>query len=103
MDKITVAIPLRAVLDKDIKLLEQCGDQPIQEIDRRQFKSDAKEHEDRQVDNYKHARRAEYPSYGDQLDAIMKWLNDQTDLALPDELKNIVDECMSVKKRHPKP
>jgi len=103
MEKITVAIPIKAVIEKDTKLLELCGDQPIKEIDRRQIEATRKEHEENKKLQYINDRRAEYPAIGDQLDAIVKWLNAQTDIVLPDELKNIVDECMAVKQRHPKP
>ncbi len=45
-------------------------------------------------------RRRQYPPIADQLDAIMKWL-DQSDLSLPAELKGIVDRCIEVKTNNP--
>lgn len=46
-------------------------------------------------------RRNEYPSIGDQLDAIMKWLATESEFGIPKELKSISAKCMSVKSKYP--
>lgn len=52
---------------------------------------------------YAQKRKQEYPNIGDQLDEIMKWFAEQESLELSDGLQSIVDLCMSVKEKHPKP
>ena len=46
-------------------------------------------------DEYKARRRAEYPSLGDQVGAIMEYLKTKKDI--PDELKSFVDNIDAVK------
>lgn len=48
-------------------------------------------------------RAEEYPPIGDQLDAIMKWLDTETEVSIPAELKAVAMKCMSVKAKYPKP
>lgn len=42
-----------------------------------------------------------YPEASDQLDAIIKWLATDTSLNLPQELQDIIDQCMKVKEDNP--
>lgn len=46
-------------------------------------------------------RAAEYPSIGDQLDALMKWLSTETEFGIPAELKSLACKCMAVKSKYP--
>lgn len=46
-------------------------------------------------------RLAEYPTIGDQLDAIMKWAFTENEIGLPQELVSIAAKCMSVKAKYP--
>lgn len=47
---------------------------------------------------YQVKRRLEYPDMGNQLDAIMKWIN-TGDIA---EAKAMAERCLEVKRKHPK-
>lgn len=47
-------------------------------------------------------RQREYPSIGDQLDAIMKWIATEKDLTVTKELKAISKKCMDIKTKYPK-
>jgi hypothetical protein len=51
---------------------------------------------------YQQKRALAYPSIGDQLDAIMKWLATESEFGIPAELKSIAMTCMSVKAQFPK-
>ena len=58
------------------------------------------------TEKYKDDRLLEYPSIGDQLDAILKQLdymrlNNETDLV--QDADNIVDKWLAVKAKYPKP
>lgn len=55
------------------------------------------------INEYKKKRIAEYPSIGDQLDAIMKWVSTEREISVPSELKSVAMKCMSVKAKYPKP
>jgi hypothetical protein len=50
--------------------------------------------------DYAEARRAEYPSTGDQLDALMKYFAALPEI--PAEVQDWVDACMAVKEKYPK-
>lgn len=45
-------------------------------------------------------RKSHYPNVGDQLDAILKYLENKTDL--PDELQNIINLWQATKTKYPK-
>jgi hypothetical protein len=51
---------------------------------------------------YQELRQPEYPSIGDQLDAIMKWAFTEREIGLPEELKSLAGKCMAVKSKYPK-
>ena len=57
---------------------------------------------DRDAVAYKEKRAKEYPDIGDQLDAIMKWAFTENEITLPDELKSLAAQCMSIKSKYPK-
>lgn len=48
---------------------------------------------------YRHLRLMEYPSIGDQMDAIIKWLDGQN---VSGELAEIIGKCKAVKLKYPK-
>lgn len=48
---------------------------------------------------YRRLRAAAYPPIGDQLDAIIKWLDTQE---VTPELQGIIDWCKEVKNKYPK-
>lgn len=49
-------------------------------------------------------RAAEYPSIGDQLDAVYKLAESlrQQGIPLPDDVLTWLDQCKAVKQKHPK-
>ena len=47
-------------------------------------------------------RRRAYPAIGDQLDAIMKWVNSGDLTNFPSELKTVAARCVEVKRQNPK-
>lgn len=49
---------------------------------------------------YVENRTNEYPSIGDQIDALMKYLSTKDDI--PDELRNIINKRQSIKQKYPK-
>lgn len=51
---------------------------------------------------YVENRVNEYPTIGDQMDAIMKWLASSGDTNIPQNLKDIANNCMAVKLKYPK-
>lgn len=51
---------------------------------------------------YRDLRLAEYPTIGDQLDALMKQFQFTT-IPVSPEYQDIINKCMAVKKKYPKP
>lgn len=51
---------------------------------------------------YRDKRLAEYPTIGDQLDALIKQFQ-FSNVPVSPEYQAIIDKCMSVKKKYPKP
>lgn len=47
-------------------------------------------------------RRREYPSIGDQLDALMKWVASSESVDSESELKSLASNCMAIKDKYPK-
>lgn len=54
----------------------------------------------RHLRDYAEARRSEYPSIGDQLDALWKTLSTQN---LPKETRDLLDRIEATKRKYPKP
>jgi hypothetical protein len=52
-------------------------------------------------DNNMQYRKSHYPEIGDQLDAILKWI-DKLDLPKDDELEDIIIKCKEVKQKFKK-
>lgn len=54
---------------------------------------------------YADKRRAAYPDIGEQLDAFVKGFNQLRlqNITLPSELDSVINQCLSVKKKYPKP
>ena len=52
-------------------------------------------------DAYKYKREAEYPPIGDQLDAILKFI-DNSRAAKPEETKSIIAKWKAIKEKYPK-
>lgn len=59
----------------------------------------------RHEEDYRQLRKREYPSFGDQLDAVMKLAQamSNTGIELPPEVGAWIDKCQQVKKKYRKP
>lgn len=98
--KKTIAIPYDVLSKGDPDALAQYGDQPLtpEEADARKAEeAEAEAHH--AATAWRDARRAAYPSIGDQLDALAKWVatGDKT------ALEALAAQCMEVKAANPKP
>jgi hypothetical protein len=102
--KKTVAIPVDVLRRGNPDELADYGDKPMSVAEVEAFAADeAKALEQAVIDAPLKARLAEYPSIGDQLDALWKIVTAMQGMAdIPDDAGAVMQIIQDVKQKHPK-